>query len=60
MSVSLKMIATFVCCEPPVNATLCENNTSSVKGGITTRVSSISYDTNAQVACAPFTHFRSY
>lgn len=38
-----------MCCEPPVNANLCESNTSSVKGGVATRVSSIGYNANARL-----------
>lgn len=50
----IPLIAAFVYCEPPVNANLCESNTSSVKGGIATRVSSISYNTNAPVCLCSF------
>ena len=51
---AIPLIAAFVCCEPPVNANLCESNTSSVKGGIATRVSSISYNSNAPVCLRSF------
>lgn len=53
----IPLTATFVRCEPPVNTHLCESNTSCVKGGITTRGSSISYNTNAQVCLRPFHSF---
>lgn len=46
--IPLISMCSSVCCEPPVDTQLCENNTSSVKTGINTPVAGNSYhDTNA-------------